>query len=114
MQRDLSLRIVALAFSGICWTSCGHQLASKNVGAATGQMNGKLVPPSGTGQEDGQWLIAAKDYASTRFSGLDEITNRNVGSLKVAWTFSTGLPAGHEGAPLVAGSTMYVVTPFPN
>jgi PQQ-dependent dehydrogenase (methanol/ethanol family) len=66
------------------------------------------------GQEDGQWLMAARDYANTRFSGLDQITNRNVASLKVAWTFSTGLTAGHEAAPLVAGSTMYLVTPFPN
>jgi PQQ-dependent dehydrogenase (methanol/ethanol family) len=32
----------------------------------------------------------------------------------VAWTFSTGMLAGHEAAPLVVGSTMYVVTPWPN
>ena len=58
--------------------------------------------------------MAAKDYANTRFSGLDEIDTANVANLKVVWTFPTGQTAGHEGAPLVAGNTLYVVTPFPN
>src|SRR5207244_1122015 len=48
------------------------------------------------------------------FSGLDEINASNVGNLKVAWTFSTGVNRGQEAAPLVVGDTMYVVTPFPN
>ncbi len=64
--------------------------------------------------DDGQWLMPAKDYSSTRFSGLTEINTGNVKNLKVAWTFSTGNVKGHEAAPLVVGSTMYVVTPFPN
>jgi PQQ-dependent dehydrogenase (methanol/ethanol family) len=64
--------------------------------------------------DDGQWLMPAKDYASTRFSGLKEINTANVKDLKVAWTFSTGLNRGHEAAPLVVGSIMYIVTPFPN
>jgi len=67
------------------------------------------VPP-----EDGQWLMASKDWANTRYSGLGEITAANARNLRVAWTWSTGNPFGHEGAPLVVGSTMYVVTPFPN
>ena len=50
----------------------------------------------------------------TRFSGLDQINTENVRNLKPAWTFSTGMVRGHEAAPLVVGSTMYVVTPYPN
>jgi PQQ-dependent dehydrogenase (methanol/ethanol family) len=65
-------------------------------------------------QEDGQWVMPAKDYASTRFSGLDQINTGNVANLKVAWTFSTGVNRGQEAAPLVVGDTMYVVTPYPN
>ncbi|HEX2207824.1 MAG TPA: PQQ-dependent dehydrogenase, methanol/ethanol family, partial [Longimicrobium sp.] len=64
--------------------------------------------------EDGQWVMAARDYASTRFSGLDQINTRNVGSLRLAWTWSDGNFFGHEGAPLVVGGTMYWVSPFPN
>jgi PQQ-dependent dehydrogenase (methanol/ethanol family) len=58
--------------------------------------------------------MPAKDYASTRFSGLEQINTTNVASLKLAWTFSTGVLRGHEAAPIVVNNTMYVVTPYPN
>ena len=63
--------------------------------------------------DDGQWPMPAKNYASTRFSTLDQINTGNVKNLKLAWTFSTGLTRGHEAAPLVVNNTMYVVTPWP-
>jgi PQQ-dependent dehydrogenase (methanol/ethanol family) len=58
--------------------------------------------------------MAAKDYASTRYSGLADITAANVRTLRTAFTFSTGVLRGHEAAPIVSGDTMYVVTPYPN
>jgi len=64
--------------------------------------------------DDSQWIMPAKDYASTRFSRLDQVNAGNVKQLQVAWTFSTGLVHGHEAAPLVVGNTMYIVTPYPN
>ena len=81
-----------------------RKLSEASGGAVTGNAGG----------EDGQWTMPAKNYASTRFSGLEEINASNVGSLKVAWTFTTGLNRGHEAAPIVVGDTMYVVTPYPN
>jgi lanthanide-dependent methanol dehydrogenase len=64
--------------------------------------------------DDGQWPMAAKNYASTRFSTLTEINTANVKSLKLAWSFSTGLTKGHEAAPLIVDNAMFVVTPWPN
>jgi PQQ-dependent dehydrogenase (methanol/ethanol family) len=72
------------------------------------------VPPSDTSGDDGQWIMPARNYASTRYSALTQITTDNVRELKLAWSFSTGLTRGHEAAPLVVDNTMYVVTPFPN
>ncbi len=60
------------------------------------------------------WAIQTGDYANQRYSSLAQITADNVKDLRVAWTFSTGVLRGHEGSPLVIGSTMYVHTPFPN
>lgn len=80
---------------------------SSNTGQAT-------VPQFASGTEDGQWTMPAKNYASTRYSGLDEINTGNVKHLKAAWTFSTGVNRGQEAAPIVAGNTMYVVSPYPN
>jgi PQQ-dependent dehydrogenase (methanol/ethanol family) len=77
-----------------------------------------LTAPTGasvaTAPEDGQWTMPAKNYASTRFSGLEDINTGNVGALKLAWSFSTGLVRGHEAAPIIANNTMFIVTPFPN
>ncbi|MDQ2777830.1 MAG: methanol/ethanol family PQQ-dependent dehydrogenase [Acidobacteriota bacterium] len=64
--------------------------------------------------DDGQWVMAPKNYASTRYSSQDQINTGNVKNLKLAWTFSTGASRGHEAAPLVVNNTMYIVTPFPN
>jgi lanthanide-dependent methanol dehydrogenase len=70
--------------------------------------------PNNPASDDGQWVLATKNYANTRFSSLNQINLGNVNQLKLAWTFSTGLVRGHEAAPLVVNNTMYVVTPFPN
>jgi glucose dehydrogenase len=45
---------------------------------------------------------------------LDLITTRNVHQLKLAFSFRIGTNRGAEAAPIVVGSTMYVVTPFPD
>jgi glucose dehydrogenase len=63
---------------------------------------------------EGDWTMPARDYASTRFSPLSEIGTANVGSLRLAFTFSTGVLRGHEAAPIVAAGMMYIATPYPN
>jgi PQQ-dependent dehydrogenase (methanol/ethanol family) len=76
---------------------------------------GKAVAPEAASPaDDGQWTMPAKDYANTRFSGLTQITKENVGKLQLALTFSSGTTQGQESAPIVAGGTLYLVTPYPN
>jgi len=41
-------------------------------------------------QDDAQWVMPAKNYASTRFSGLDQINSDNVGDLQLAWSSPPG------------------------
>ena len=73
--------------------------------------NDQLIKMS---QNPKDWVMPSGDYANTRYSKLNQITAANVGKLQVAWTFSTGVLRGHEGAPLIIGNMMYVHTPFPN
>jgi PQQ-dependent dehydrogenase (methanol/ethanol family) len=61
-----------------------------------------------------QWVMPTGNYANQRYSTLNQITKDNVKNLRPAWTFSTGVLRGHEGAPLVIGDVMYVHSPFPN
>jgi lanthanide-dependent methanol dehydrogenase len=62
--------------------------------------------------DDANWPMAPKNYANTRFSGLDQINAGNVGQLKMAWSFSLGADRGQEAAPLVIDGRMYVVSPY--
>ncbi len=64
--------------------------------------------------DDSVWVIPGKNYASTRYSGLNQITTSNVAKLKQVWSFSTGALRGHEGQPLVVNNTMYVHSAYPN
>ena len=57
---------------------------------------------------------AGEELRLTRYSDLAEINTENVKNLQVAFTFSTGVNRGQESAPLVVGSTMYVLSPYPN
>jgi PQQ-dependent dehydrogenase (methanol/ethanol family) len=81
------------------------------VAAGSTYANEELIKLS---QDPKQWVMPAGNYANTRHSTLKQINAGNVGKLQVAWTFSTGVLRGHEGAPLVVGDVMYVHGPFPN
>ena len=65
-------------------------------------------------QDPANWAMQAGNFANHRYSELKQINKENVGTLKVAWTMSTGVLRGHEGSPLVIGDMMYLHTPFPN
>ena len=111
LPRCLTLALVAAT------AACAGDGGSKGDGKAQASPAETRRPVAGAEvavAEDGQWVMPAKNYASTRYSGLAEIDTANVRALRQVWSFSTGVLRGHEAAPLVVGSTMYVVTPFPN
>ncbi|HEX8669057.1 MAG TPA: PQQ-dependent dehydrogenase, methanol/ethanol family [Allosphingosinicella sp.] len=83
-------------------------------GPIAAQHNGARPAAGAVPQDDGQWLMPGKDVASTRYTALNQINRSNVGQLKLAFTFDTKNKRGHEAAPLVVGSMMYIVTPYPN
>jgi PQQ-dependent dehydrogenase (methanol/ethanol family) len=95
----LGVGIALLAFAAVA----GAQDATRARAAAA------AAPP-----DDGTWTMPAKNYASTRYSALDQIRADNVAKLRVEFTFDTGVNRGQEAAPIVVDSTMYLVTPFPN
>jgi glucose dehydrogenase len=65
--------------------------------------------------EDGQWVMAAKDYGSKSYSHLTDISTSNVKTLKLAWAFSTGTLDGHATTRLGKLETRcYLTTPYPN
>ena len=110
--RILCLRTAMVSL--VLWSSAALAQNKANSGMTTtvpGALpNIHLVSPVA----DGQWTMPAGDYGNTRYSPLNQINTTNVHNLRVVGEISTGIPHGHEGNPLVVGSTLYIVTPFPD
>ncbi|MGF6605466.1 methanol/ethanol family PQQ-dependent dehydrogenase [Paraburkholderia tuberum] len=98
----MNLRTVVLGLAILASAAFGSLAAQ-----ADSQLDGLMKNPA-------NWATQAGDYANHRYSPLKQINENNVGKLQVAWTMSTGVLRGHEGAPLVIGDTMYIHSPFPN
>ena len=75
------------------------------------QANDKLVDMSKSNEN---WVMPGRDYDSDNYSPMTQINAKNVKELRPAWSFSTGVLHGHEGAPLVVNGIMYVHGSFPN
>ena len=66
-------------------------------------------------KNDGKnWVIYGRDYSNQRYSPLAQITSANVGSLKMAWMFQTGISrlGSFETSPTVVDGVMYLTTPY--
>src|SRR5215208_1751858 len=97
---------------GRCWISvCSALLLCSSLAAAQPHA---VSAPRAAPPDNGNWEMPGKNYAATRFSAMREINPANVRKLGLAFTFSTATTHGYEAPPLVVGSTMYLVTPFPN
>jgi PQQ-dependent dehydrogenase (methanol/ethanol family) len=104
----------AVAFVAL---GCGRERQNESSGGPAPVGGPPGAPPSThlvSEVSHGEWRMPAGDYGNLRYSTLDTINTSNVKDLHVITTFSTGIPHGHEGQPLVFDNTMYVVTPFPN
>jgi PQQ-dependent dehydrogenase (methanol/ethanol family) len=104
-----SFWFLAVVLVSVIAVGSGHRALSQQAPPTHPQ-----PPLSAAPADDGQWVMPAKNYASTRYSSLAQINTATVKNLRVTTTFSLGVNRGQEAAPLVVGSTMYVVTAYPN
>jgi len=104
-----------LAVALLFWAFTQKRESDLGTSQFGGMSSSKAVPArAASPRDDGNWTMPGKDYASTRFSALSQVTPQNVGKLQVAFTFSTGTTEGFEAPPLVVDNTMYVIAPWPN
>jgi len=60
------------------------------------------------------WASPGGTQDGQRYSALNQIDTTNVGALVEDFSVDTGVKGSHMGEPLVVGSILYAVTPFPN
>src|SRR5690348_10970638 len=81
MRSGLShMRNLLLAFSFALATAATAAVATDHMPA-----NVDEARLSATGQNAAQWLSQGRDHSEQRFSPLEQITDRNVGRLGLAW-----------------------------
>src|SRR5436305_15207524 len=91
--RDAALLAAWIATIGISLA------APASAQAPSGDLAARMKDPA-------QWPMAARDYANTRFSELDQINGWNVSQHQPACTSAVGADGGQEQArPLVDGPT---------
>ena len=62
-------------------------------------------------QDPSEWPAYGRDPGGTKYSPLDQINTKNVGTLVRAWSYHTGEPGVNwENTPIVVGNVMYFAT----
>ena len=95
-------------------TSGGNVICALVLGVSAGilpQTSSALVVGPGTA---GDWTTSGSTLEGQRFSPLAQISTSNVGTMVEEYSVDTGVKGSHMGDPLVIGTKLYVVTPFPN
>jgi alcohol dehydrogenase (cytochrome c) len=59
-------------------------------------------------QSDNNWPMYGRTGANTRYSPLHQITDQNVGQIKLAYAFQLGALRSNEATPIVIGDTLYI------
>jgi alcohol dehydrogenase (cytochrome c) len=93
-------------------------LASTSLSAMAGDVTGQRL--LNADKEPQNWLMVNKDYASHRYSQLDQINKNNVKDMHVAFTVALGGAVGvgtaplggHQSTPLVDDGQLYAVDAF--
>src|SRR5262245_63790080 len=97
------LFVFALLLGTVAWV----------VGQNAKRINDNALKDAAKNKEE--WISYNRDWSETRFSPLDQINDKNVKSLGLAWSYdipNVGQGTRHEGTPLIANGVLYSITPF--
>src|SRR5215471_19878549 len=61
-------------------------------------------------REPGNWMTHGRTYDEQRFSPLNQINDRNVSQIGLAWYFDLDTRRGQEATPIVVDGVMYFTT----
>ena len=70
-----------------------------------------ISPAASTHTKNVDWPVYGGQSANDHYSSLTQINRRNVGRLRLAWTFDTHETGGLQTSPLIVGQTMFGYTP---
>ncbi|MFC3713602.1 PQQ-dependent dehydrogenase, methanol/ethanol family [Sphingoaurantiacus capsulatus] len=107
MRRRL-LRASLLALAAAALSSCNvSEKEDAPASAASGVSAERLLNASAEPQN---WLTHGGTYDEQRFSPLTQVTDANVGQLKLAWSYDLDTNRGQEATPIVVDGVMYTTS----
>ena len=81
--------------------AAGLLVASHGLGRADDALDKAL-------QNNDNWPMYGRTYDNQRYSPLNQITDQNVGGLKLAWAFQVGALRSNEASPIEIDGTLYI------
>ena len=91
-------RTASIAISLLCFWALFSSIAYSQV------TPDRLV---NSAKEPQNWMTYSGDYSGKRFSGLDQISTKNVGNVVAKWVYQTGATGKLETTPLVVDGVLY-------
>ncbi|HXC51329.1 MAG TPA: PQQ-dependent dehydrogenase, methanol/ethanol family [Candidatus Limnocylindrales bacterium] len=96
---------LAFGMSGVRGPISAPSAAAQAAFARTATIDDAALVAAGS--DAGDWITHGRTYSEQRYTPLDEINDGNVAKLKPVWSFSTGLPRGHEATPLAVDGVLF-------
>jgi quinohemoprotein ethanol dehydrogenase len=93
MRQKVLVLAGSLVFAG------GHAFAQGNV------TEERVLAESGAGDN---WFLKGGNFRGEHFSPLDEINDKNIGDLGLAWSIDLPVPDGIAGTPIVVDGVIYL------
>jgi glucose dehydrogenase len=66
----------------------------------------------GCQKQDVEWATYGNDLNNQRYARLDQINVNNIGQLKLAWQYRTGIRGTFQATPIMKDGVMFVSLPF--
>lgn len=94
--------IAAILAAAVCM---GAAAATDKAGAAGNVTEARVRTEVASG---GNWLVNGRDFTGRRFSPLQQITDKNVANLGLAWALDIDSPMGLAVEPIVVDGVIYI------
>jgi len=66
----------------------------------------------GCQKQDVEWATYGNDLNNQRYARVDQINVNNIGQLKLAWQYRTGIRGTFQATPIMKDGVMFVSLPF--
>ena len=103
---DLTTRFLAITlFLAVISSACNQARVATQVPVKPADVNESRI--INADREPGNWMTYGRTYDEQRFSPLNQINDRNVSQLGLAWYYDLDTKRGQEATPIVVDGVMY-------